>query len=153
MKSLLLAVKRCITDVSFCIGLILMMGILPLVAVLGKVPEQLPAGILNLDTSDMSGRITERLLESGFELFTEEELYRLWIGDVDIEAEDIDEGTGEQYRWNHVEWRVIQIQNRYFEIARMAGNTEYQENEYDCQPIEVEPYKVTITSWRPVKNV
>ncbi len=73
MKSFLLAIKRCITDVTFYIGLILILGMLPLAATLGKVPEQLPAGILNLDTSDMSERITERLLQSGFELYTEEE--------------------------------------------------------------------------------
>ena len=86
------------------------------------------------------------------ELFTEEELYRLWIGDVDIEAEDIEEGIGEQYRWNHVEWRVIKIQDRYFEIARMAGNTEYQPNEYDCQPIEVKPVQKVITVWESVTS-
>ena len=97
MKSLLLAVKRCITDVSFCIGLILMMGILPLVAVLGKVPEQLPAGILNLDTSDMSGRITERLLESGFELFTEEETLIQAVEDGKLDCGFIfSEGLGQK---------------------------------------------------------
>ena len=84
------------------------------------------------------------------EIFTEEELYRLWIGDVNIEAEDIEEGTGEQYRWNHVEWRVIKIQDRYFEIARMAGNTEYQPDEYDCQPIEVKPVQKVVTFWESV---
>ena len=84
--------------------------------------------------------------------FTEEELYRLWIGDVDIEAEDIEEGVGEQYRWQHIEWRVIKIQDRYFEIARSAGNTEYQPNEYDCQPIEVRPVEKTIIVWEAIAN-
>lgn len=73
MKSFWLAVKRCVTDIPFYIGLILLLGMLPLVATLGKVPEQLPAGVLNLDTSGMAERITERLLGSGFIRYTEEE--------------------------------------------------------------------------------
>ena len=58
------------------------------------------------------------------ETFSEDELYRIWIGDTEIEATDIEEGIGDELdRWNHVEWRVIKIQDRYFEIARYAGNT------------------------------
>lgn len=82
--------------------------------------------------------------------FTEEELYRLYIGDVDIEVEDIDKGTGEQNRWDHIEWRVIKIKDRYFEIARLAGNTEYQPDEYNCQPIEVKPVEKTIITWEEI---
>lgn len=74
MKSTLLAVKRCLGDIPFLIGLILMIGILPLAATLGEVPEQLPAGVLNLDTSDMAERITARLLENDFIAYTEEKL-------------------------------------------------------------------------------
>lgn len=74
MRSALLAVKRCMADVPFLIGLILIIGMLPLVATLGQVPEQLPAGILNRDTGAMSKRITKQLLEAGFEQYTEEDL-------------------------------------------------------------------------------
>ena len=84
------------------------------------------------------------------EIFTKEELYRLWIGDIDVEAKDIEEGVREQYRWQHIEWRVIKIQDRYFKIARSAGNTEYQPNEYDYQPIEVRPVEKTIIVWEGV---
>lgn len=87
------------------------------------------------------------------ECFTEEELYRIWIGDTEIEATDIEEGIGDELdRWNHVEWRIIKIQDRYFEIARYAGNTEYQENCYDCQPIEVKPVEKMIVAWEAVSQ-
>lgn len=81
------------------------------------------------------------------ELFTERELRCIWCGDTNIEAEDIDEGIGERYRWVHVEWRVIKIQDRYFKIARMAANTEYQLDDYNRQPLEVKPVQKTIVTW------
>ena len=37
------------------------------------------------------------------ETFTESEMHRIWIGDTEIEMTVIEEGTGEQYRWNHIE--------------------------------------------------
>ena len=86
------------------------------------------------------------------ELFTEMELCRIWWKDTSIEAEDIDEGIGKRYRWDHVEWRVVKIQDRYFEIARMAGNTEYQPDSYDCQPIEVKPVQKTIVTWEAING-
>ena len=87
------------------------------------------------------------------ETFSEDELYRIWIGDTEIEATDIEEGIGDELdRWNHVEWRVIKIQDRYFEIARYAGNTECQEDYYDCQPIEVKPVEKVITTWEAVSQ-
>lgn len=85
------------------------------------------------------------------EIFTEDELYRIWIGDTEIEMEVIEEGTGEFYRWNHEEWQIVKIGDRCFDIARMAGNTEYQENEYDIQPQEVYPIQKVITVWEAVK--
>ena len=82
--------------------------------------------------------------------FTEEELHDIWVGDTEIEMNTIEEGNGEQYRWNHEEWQIVKIGDRYFNIARMAGNTEYQDNEYDIQPQEVMPVEKIITIWEPV---
>ena len=84
------------------------------------------------------------------ETFTEEEMFRIWIGDTEIEMEVIEEGIGEQYRWNHIEWQVVKINNRYFDLAIMAGNTEYQDNEYYIQPQEVKPVETVITKWERV---
>lgn len=84
------------------------------------------------------------------ETFTESEMHRIWIGDTEIEMTVIEEGTGEQYRWNHIEWQVVKIGDRYFDLAIMAGNTEYQDNEYDIQPQEVKPVETVITKWERV---
>ena len=88
------------------------------------------------------------------EAFTARELEDLWWDDLlDINVVEVGkEEWGEPDRWNTCVSKVIQIENRYFMIYRYAGNTECQESYYDMQPEEVEPYEVTITSWRPVKN-
>ena len=97
--------------------------------------------------------------DSVSEAFTEDELYRLWINDLfDEEDEDkVIEVRGEEYdephRWNVPVDRVIKVKNRYFMIFCFQGLTECQESYYDMQPEEVEPYEITITSWRSVKNV
>ena len=86
--------------------------------------------------------------------FTEQELEDLWWNDLlDINVVEVGkEEWGEPDRWNTCVTKVIQVENRYFMIYRYAGNTECQESYYDQQPEEVEPYEVTITSWRPVNN-
>ena len=92
--------------------------------------------------------------DSASECFTEQELEDLWWDDLlDINVVEVGKEEWEEPdRWNTCVSKVIQIENRYFMIYRYAGNTEYQESIYDQQPEEVEPYEVTITSWRPVKN-
>ena len=92
--------------------------------------------------------------DSVSECFTERELEDLWWNDLlDVNVVEVgEEEWGEPDRWNTCVTRVIQIENRYFMIYRYAGNTECQESYYDIQPEEVEPYEVTITAWRPVKN-
>jgi hypothetical protein len=93
--------------------------------------------------------------DSASEAFTERELEDLWWNDLlDVNVVEVgEEEWGEPDRWNTCVTKVIQVENRYFMIYRYAGNTECQESYYDMQPEEVEPYEVTITAWRPLKNV
>ena len=89
------------------------------------------------------------------DILTEDELRDLWWGDLlNVEIPVVGkEEYGEPDRWNTYVSKVIQIEDRYFMVYRYEANTEYQETNYDTQPEEVEPYEVTITAWRPVKNV
>ena len=86
------------------------------------------------------------------EQFSEDELYRLWINDLFEECPK--EVRGEEYddphRWNIPVSRVIQIENRYFEIWCFQGSTECQENYYDIQPEEVRPVQKMITCWEAI---
>lgn len=82
--------------------------------------------------------------------FTKEELEDLYWGDIVGTFQQVDEYTGELSRWSHLESKIYKVQDRYFEISRNAGNTEYQETEYDCQPVEVHPIEKTITAWETV---
>ena len=85
--------------------------------------------------------------------FTEDELYRLWINDTEDLFEEVrEEEYGEPHRWNTPVDRIIKVEDRYFMIFCFRGNTECQDSYYDQQPEEVEPYEVTITSWRTVNN-
>ena len=90
------------------------------------------------------------------DLFSEEILQDLWCNNLFSDDENVQDVTeveyGEQDRWNHVEGRVIKVQDRYFEIARYAGNTEYQEDIYDCQPIEVREVEKVVKIWEPVQR-
>ncbi len=72
MRQLLFAIKRCFHSVSLLLMMLLLVAILPLAAQLGKVPEQLPAGVLDLDQTPLSQRITNELLGNNFVLYTEE---------------------------------------------------------------------------------
>ena len=89
------------------------------------------------------------------DLFDEDTLYALWCNNLFVDDENVQDITevecGEQSRWNHVEWRVIKIRGRYFEIARWAGNTEYQEDIYDCQPVEVRLVEKVVKAWEAIK--
>lgn len=85
-----------------------------------------------------------------------EQLRLLWWDDLFEDGDNIkeigDTEYGEQDRWTHLETRIICINDRYFQLARWAGNTEYQENEYDIQPEEVKPVEKTITVWEVVNG-
>ena len=89
------------------------------------------------------------------DLFDEEILQDLWCCGLFTDDENVWDITeveyGEQERWNHLESRVIKIQDRYFEIARWAGNTEYQEDTYDCQPIEVRLVEKVVKVWEAIE--
>lgn len=84
------------------------------------------------------------------ELFSETELQDIYWGDFDGYVHEVDNGTGELYRWNHLEYKILQIGERYFDVARMAGNTEYQENEYDIQPQEVKRVERMVIDWEAI---
>lgn len=90
--------------------------------------------------------------DSVFECFTEQELEDLWWDDLlDVNISVVgEEEWSEPDRWNTCVSKVIQIENRYFMIYRYAGNTEYQESNYDIQPDEVYPYEKTIIAWAKV---
>ena len=89
------------------------------------------------------------------DLFDEEILQDLWCCGLFTDDENVWDITeveyGEQERWSHLESRVIKIQDRYFEIARWAGNTEYQDDTYDCQPIEVRLVEKVVKAWEAIE--
>ncbi len=77
MKAWTFAVKRCLSDVAFILALLLILILLPFTASLGKIPAQLPAGVVDRDGSTLSKRVVEQLLQDSFVAFEEEEdLYR-----------------------------------------------------------------------------
>ena len=88
-------------------------------------------------------------------LFDEEILQDLWCCDLFTDDENVWDITeieyGEQERWHHLESRVIKIQDRYFEIARWAGNTEYQDDIYDCRPVEVRLVEKLVKVWEAIE--
>ena len=80
--------------------------------------------------------------------FTEDELYRLWIGDLfeDYSPTQVgEEEYDEPHRWNIPISQVVKIEDRYFMIYCFQGLTECQESYYDQQPDEVYPVEKTIT--------
>lgn len=59
----------------------------------------------------------------------------------------------EMQRWNHVEQKVLRIgeEARYFLITGYIGNTEYQENIFDCQPVEVREVEKVVKAWEAIE--
>ena len=82
--------------------------------------------------------------------FSSEELENLYWGDCEVEYTLIEDSTGEHYRWVHEESKIVKINDRYFELFAYIANTEYQDNEFDCPPIEVKPVEKTITVWEAI---
>ena len=63
---------------------------------------------------------------------------------------------GENRRWTRTNTTVVKLLGRYFSVDWEEGLTEYQEDEFYNQPIEVEKktYEktITVTEWIPVEN-
>ena len=94
------------------------------------------------------------IYDSKVNAFGEEFLRDMFWGDfIDREnVTEMDTLLGEPDRWNHSEEKVYKIRDRYFSFSRYAGNTEYQEDYYDSQPIEVKPVEKVITVWEAVES-
>jgi hypothetical protein len=82
------------------------------------------------------------------ETFNEDELKDLFWGDVEasdgMEFEEIEEEADEKRRWSQFVYKYIMIGGRYFCLTADIGLTEYQDNEYDYQPVEVKKTQKTI---------
>lgn len=63
---------------------------------------------------------------------------------------------GDDHRWTKEMESIVELGGRYFSILWMRGLTEYQENEFEDQPVEVKKhtYKKTIevTEWIPIDD-
>ena len=88
--------------------------------------------------------------------FTEDELKNLWdgFGLDDVEMTFVEETRGEDRRWSHLDSRIYQIGDRYFEFFCDVGLTEYQEDTYYNNPREVrketKEITTTITTFYPI---
>lgn len=77
-------------------------------------------------------------IDSGLDL-TERELSR-------IKEYSISTDYGDKDRWQRPVYDILKISDRYFSLTWYEGLTEYQEDTYLDQPVEVVPHKViTIT--------
>lgn len=99
------------------------------------------------------------LYDIGYQ-FDEDELKDIFNMDFDENENDqvflVEEETGDNRRWSRMEYRYIKINNRYFLAMADIGLTEYQDNEYLCQPeemsLKVETKVITVTEniWTPI---
>jgi len=72
MKHWLFAGKRCLHSISLLIMIGMIIVLLPFTAGLGRMSEQLPAGVVDMDGSVLSQRIVAELLKNGFVCYTDE---------------------------------------------------------------------------------
>lgn len=84
------------------------------------------------------------------EELTEAELSELvWEFDVDSEY-------GDNRRWSRAVTTIVELCGRFFSIDWEEGLTEYQENEFYNQPVEVikNTYEktITVTEWTPIEK-
>lgn len=88
-------------------------------------------------------------IDSGQELNRAE--LKLLIFDSEVETIE-----GESGRWTRSVQTISKLGDRYFSTFWEQGLTEYQENEFYEQPVEVEKktYEktITVTEWVPVKK-
>lgn len=88
------------------------------------------------------------------ESLTEEESRRL-VCDECSQATIIEENKNPELgRWAQNVKTIVKIFDKYFAFQWQLGLTEYQENSYDLDPVEVSPntYEktITVTEWLPV---
>ena len=71
-----------------------------------------------------------------------------------IQEYDIDTQEGDDGRWFRGMYTVVELGGRHFGINWFKGLTEYQDNEFDFQPEEVERHEkmITVTEWLPIKR-
>ena len=92
------------------------------------------------------------------ETFTSRENQELYWGDIEEEDDDevyeIDTIYGDKGRWSRYETKILSLNGRYFDVTADIGLTEYQDNYYDQQPIEVKRVQKTIVvdTWEAIKN-
>lgn len=83
--------------------------------------------------------------------FTENEIRDMIWG-----FKQVEEDEGYNHRWTQDITTVIQVEDRYFRIWWERGLTEYQENCYHNQPVEVTPHKheklITVREWIEVRK-
>jgi hypothetical protein len=87
-------------------------------------------------------------IDAGVEL-TEDELSEF----VGWSSENTEGDSG---RWEQYIESIVEYNGRYFSICWERGLTEYQENYYNSQPIEVTKFEttetITVTKYIPVKQ-
>lgn len=61
---------------------------------------------------------------------------------------------GENRRWSRWVDVIIKLKDRYFKVGYDEGLTEYQDNEYYTDIVEVKPVEkmVMITEWEEIKH-
>ena len=80
MKHWFFAGKRCLSSISFPVMLFMIAALLPFAARLGRVSGQLPAGVVDLDKSGLSERVSNALQENGFVIYETEEALEYAVG-------------------------------------------------------------------------
>ena len=86
MKHWLFAGKRCFHSISFLLMIIMMILVLPLTAGLGRVSEQLPAGVVDMDGSALSQRIAAELVKNGFVRYETEQVLTEAVGNGEADC-------------------------------------------------------------------
>lgn len=74
----------------------------------------------------------------------------------ELVCNSIEDNYGDNNRWTRGVESIVQIGERFFLINWSEGLTEYQENEYYSQPVEVEKVTyektITVTEWKEIKK-
>lgn len=64
---------------------------------------------------------------------------------------------GCEHRWVREMESIVKLDGRYFSILWMRGLTEYQENEFEDQPVEVRKHTygktIEVTEWIPINGI
>ena len=89
------------------------------------------------------------------ERFNEDELRALFWGDFGCETdniEEIEEETDEKRRWSQFVYKYVRVNDRFFCFTADIGLTEYQDNSFDFQPVEVKRTikTIVVNSWEEI---